>query len=138
MLNYQTLVLGLLVLTAGCLSGGITSTPFDPGEAANQPNANQKVLLENSWNRSVDIQVQVVRESTNETVLNDTYTLDPSTERRVYTLSEADPKGVESFTIIATAQDTTDQVTIATSKCHGNAIAAIDEDGSMDLFYAIC
>lgn len=150
-------VLAVVVLTAGCLSDepgdavssqtADTSTPTERSEtqtergtewAGKQPDPDKEVNLENRWNRSAEIRVSVTREATNETVHNGTYNLDPGEDRAVFTTSEADPDGIESFTVTVTAQNMTDHVSIKTSKCYGDAYAEVRTDGSLHLYYEIC
>jgi hypothetical protein len=158
----QPALLALLLLTAGCLSGvsgdttpsptetelptvtqtgttaTATETPWDHRSASNQPDPDKAVTLKNRWTERVEMQVRVVRDATNETVHDETYTLSPGAGRTVYDISEADPAGVESFTVVVTARNTTERVSIETSACYGNAYAEIQDDGTMYVYYAIC
>ena len=84
------------------------------------------------------MRVRVVRDATNETVHDETYSLSPDTERIAYDVSEADPEGVESFTVIVTAVNETRRVGIETNRCYGDAHAEILDDGTVYLYYAIC
>lgn len=159
-------VLALLLLTAGCLTGlpagapSETATPTPapdttaptetpeptapptsyPGheQAMNQPNPDHDVVLESEFDQSVTVHVRVVRNATNETVYDATHTLPPSGEQTVYNTAEADPQGVERFTVVMTARNTTDSVTVETSKCYGNVIGAVGDDGEFYTTYAIC
>ena len=141
-------VLALLVLAAGCLGGApgagspVTSaSPDSPAGtvgAAEQPDADKAVHVENRWNRSVEIRISVVRAATNETVYEETETFEAGADRDVYNLAEVSPEGVESFRITATARNTTESVPIETSVCYGNAYVEITEDGSLYPYYAIC
>lgn len=147
-------VLGTVVLlTSGCLSGGpgvdssasptsdlATPTPTPAGHeyAATQPAPDKVVKLENDWNRSVEMHVRIVREQANETVHEETYELAPGAARDVYDTASADPDGVEAFTVVLTARNTTERVTIETSKCYGDAYGSVLEDGTVYLYYAIC
>jgi hypothetical protein len=105
---------------------------------SNQPDPDKRVHLENAWNRSVDIRLRVVRAATNETVHEKTYTLAPGAEREVYTLAEADPDGIESFRVSATARNTTESVAIETNVCYGGAHVEVTEDGTLYPYYSIC
>lgn len=152
-------LLAILLLTAGCLSGvpseplssptsetptrtempgTSTSTPDGHEAAMNQPSPNKSVQLQNEWNRSVEMHVRVVRDATNETVHDETYDLAPGTKRTAYNVSEAEPDGIESFTVVVTARNTTDRVSIETNECYGDAYAEILDDGTVYLYYAIC
>jgi hypothetical protein len=106
--------------------------------ASNEPDPDKAVRLENAWNRSVEIRLRVVREATNETVHEGTYTLDAGEQRVVYNTAEADPDGIEAFRVIATARNTTESVTIETNACYGGASVEVLEDGTLYPYYAIC
>jgi len=104
----------------------------------NQPDPDKAVLLKNEWNRSVTVRVRVIREATNTTVHNETYHLESGIERDVYHTTAADPNGIEEFTVVVTARNTTERVTIKTNNCYGPAYAEIREDGTLYLYYVIC
>ncbi|MFD1597391.1 hypothetical protein [Halobellus rarus] len=120
--------LTVLLITAGCL-GAVPS---------NTPDTDKAVQLENDWNRSVEVDLRVVRGTTDETVYGKTHTLDPGAEREVYDLSDANPDGVESFRIVASALNATEHTTISTNACHGDAYVRIDADGGLAVFHSIC
>ena len=121
------------------MGGSGTETAFVGTEgASNQPDPDKSVRVENAWNRSVDVQIRVVREATNETVYEGTYTLEPSEEREVYNTADADPDGIESFRVTATARNTTESVTIETNACYGGAYVEVLDDGTLYPYYAIC
>lgn len=147
----------VLTLTAGCVgpspagSGSETPTPEPPVDSATPPpdptttpgaegsTTDTKVVgTRDAWNQSVEIRIRVVREATNETVHEGTYTLDPGAEREVYSVADADPDGVESFRVTATARNTTESVTIETNVCYGGAYVEVQEDGTLYPYYAIC
>lgn len=147
--RFPAAVLALLFLTAGCLSGGPvdplsptpetpTSAPDGHSTATNQPDSDKAVYVRNDWNRSVEMRVRVVRDATNETVHDETYDLPPGAGRTVYDVSEADPDGIESFTVVATARNATERVTIRTNRCYGDAHAEVRDDGTLYVYYAIC
>ena len=106
--------------------------------AAEQPDADTAVHVENGWNRSVEIRISVVREATNETVYEETEAFGAGADRDVYNLAEASPEGVESFRITATARHTTESVPIETGVCYGNAYVEITEEGERYPYHAIC
>lgn len=158
--------LALLVFTAGCLGSPVvdggptptdqtrtpspsqsptatpteapTSTPPDHEYASNEPDPDTAVVLANRWTDTVEIHVTVVREATNETVHEASYDVTPGVERTVYNTEAADPDGVESFTVVTTARNTTESVTIETSECYGDVFGAVQEDGTFYGSYAIC
>lgn len=143
----RTLVaVALLAVLAGCLGGAEGSpaapagstAPADPADASAHPDPDKSVRLENDWNRSVEVRLSVVREATNETVHEGTYTLDPGTERAVYDVADADPDGVESFRVTATARTATGTVTIETSACSTDAYVEITSSGNLYPFRGVC
>ena len=106
--------------------------------ASNQPDPDKAVRVENAWNRSVDVRIRVVREATNGTVHEGTYAIDPGGERGVYNIAEADPDGIESFRVTATARNSTESVTVETHACHGDVYVEVLEDGTVYPSYPIC
>lgn len=106
--------------------------------ASDQPEPHHSVGLTNAWNRSVEVRVTVVREATNETVHERTYALEPGSDRTVYDTAEANPDGVETFTVTATALNATGSASVETSRCYGNVYAEIERDGGLFVTYAIC
>ena len=79
-----------------------------------------------------------MRDATNTTVQNETYTLEPGSERTAYNVVEAEPDGIETFDIAITALNTTENTEIRTSECFGNAFARIRDDGELFVSYSIC
>lgn len=124
--------------TTGMGGAGTETDSVSTEGASNQPDPDKAVRVENAWNRSVEIRINVVREATNETVHEGTYTLEPGEQREVYNTADADPDGVESFRVTATARNTTESVTIETSVCYGGAYVEVLEDGTLYPYYAIC
>lgn len=155
-------LLAVLFLTAGCLSPA--SAPEDPSSPTDtvptttepptsptatttecgwaclddQPDPNHSVQLENNWNQSVDVHVRVIRDATNTTVHNETYTLEPGSERTAYNVAEAEPNGVEIFAVTITALNTTENTQIQTSECFGNTFAQVRNDGELFVSYSAC
>lgn len=142
---HSVVVVSVLLLTAGCLDGG----PIEGTDTANdvdgwsttsgdRPDASKEIHLENFWNESVEMHVQVVRVRTNETVHDETYALESGDDVHAYTLSEADPDGIESFRIVVTARNETQNVTVETNACYGDAYAELQDEGQLYLYYEIC
>jgi len=115
-----------------------TYTPPGTEYPSDQPDASHQITVSNEWNRSVTVRVTVVREATNETVHEGTYEVAADQERAVYNTADANPDGVERFTVEATALNATESVTIETSKCYGNVYVEITADGELYPYYAIC
>ena len=160
--NSLTVLLAVAVLAAGCLGAPAPgSTPTDAGTAtptatstppsgtpthtlprpeyaAERPDPGHRIAVENEWNRSVTVRVTVVREAANETVHEGTYEVAAGEERTVYGTAEANPDGIERFSVTATALNTTESVTIETSRCYGNVHVEITADGELSPYYAIC
>ena len=101
-------VVALLTVLAGCLGGLPGGSPASPTSP------------------------------TGETVHEGTYTLDPGTEREVYDVADADPDGVESFRVTATARNATGTVTIETSACSTDAFVEITSSGELDPLRGVC
>ncbi|SMP27501.1 hypothetical protein [Halobellus salinus] len=124
--------------TTGMGGAGTDTKAVSTRGASNQPDPDKTVRLENAWNQPVDIRIRVVREATDETVHEGTYTLDRGEQREVYNVADADPDGIESFRVTATARNTTESVTIETNRCYGGAYVEVLEDGTLYPYYAIC
>lgn len=133
-----TVALAVLVVVAGCNGASTDGTDNTPTPGPSERPAQHAVYLENEHNQTVDMHVRVVREATNETVHNATYEVDFLDEREVYDTGDGDPDGVEKFTVIVTAQNTTKSRTIESSWCYGNVYARIEEDGTFSLSHATC
>lgn len=127
--------------------------------ASDSPDPDHSITLESETGESQQVRVRVVREATGETVFETTD--DPLGKHTLYNLRQADPEGVEAFRVCAelveakitatetaTATTTTesggsesrqrDCATIRTSECYGNAHVTVEEDGSIQIIYAIC
>ena len=124
--------------TTGMDGSGTDTKVVSTEGASDQPDPDKRVRLENAWNQSVEIRISVVREATNETVHEGTYTLEPEEQREVYNTADADPDGIESFRVTATARNTTESVTIETNACYGGAYVEVLDDGTLYPYYAIC
>jgi hypothetical protein len=157
-----SVLLAVLFLTAGCLSPasapedsssttGTVLTTTEPTTSRtatttvcgwscldDQPDPSHSVQLENSWNQSVDVHVRVIRNATNTTVHNETYTLEPGSERTAYNVVEAEPEGIETFDVAIRVLNTTESTKIRTSKCFGYAFARIRDDGELFVSSSIC
>jgi hypothetical protein len=151
------LVLGasLLFLT-GCLSAG----PGAPEATGSGPTAESpdggvettqgwherlenevdptRVSLRNDWNRSVDMEVRVVREATGETVYHERHELPAGAERTVFSTARTEADGIESFRVELTARNETVDVGVENSACHGPVVGLVDETGALDIGFVIC
>jgi hypothetical protein len=157
-----SVLVAALLLSAGCLSPGsptedaastLSETPTTTAPATSQtptttacgwsclddrPDPDHAVRLHNDWNQRVTVHVRVVRNATNATVHDATYTLAPGTERTAYNVARADPDGVEQFEVVVTALNTTERTEVRTSECFGSAFARIRSDGSLFVSHSIC
>lgn len=155
-------LLAVLFLTAGCLSPAsapedsssttdtvptttepttsrtVTTTACGWSCLEDQPDPHHSVRLDNNWNQGVDVHVRVTRGATNTTVHNETYTLQPGSERTAYNVAEAEPDGIETFDVAITALNSTENTEIQTNKCYGNAFARIQDNGELFVSYSIC
>lgn len=113
-------------------------TPFDSQEASKRADPDKRVRLENDWNRSVNFQVRVVRDATDETIYNATHTIDPGADLTAYNIATADPDGVEPFTVVVSARNTTARTTIETNECYGWVYGTITDDGGLRVIAPIC
>ncbi|WP_162224187.1 hypothetical protein [Halorussus salinus] len=119
--------------------------------ASNSPDPDHEITVEHDLAESRRLRVTVVREETGETVFETTDEFSRG-EHTLYNLRKADPEGVEEFRVCAellpadtsatTATGTTsprrDCVTLATNECYGSAYVEPQEDGSVQIIYAIC
>lgn len=146
-------ILTAVLLTVGCVSlpaGSDTTSSTTKGptsntgsgdslfEAMDEPDPSQGIMLDNNWNRSVELHLRVIREKTSEAVFNQTYTLSPGESRSVYNTARANPEGIESFTVIMTARNSSERVRIETSACYGGVTGRVTTDGNIRFVYAVC
>jgi hypothetical protein len=141
-------VLALAVVSAGCAGAPTdgsttteTATPTpDPvlTGASDRPDPDKRVTLENEWNATVAVDLRVVRAATGETVHEATHEVAAGEEREVYSTAAADPEGVETFRVVASARNETQKVVVETDTCYGGVYGVVRADGGFDLFYAVC
>jgi hypothetical protein len=120
-----------------------TSTKTPLGDwverASNEPEPGHAVNVENNHNADHTIAITVVRESTGTTVYEGTTDLPPETETRVYDTAEANPEGIETFTVTGRLDgERTESVSIRTDSCYGSAYLYVDSDGDFVATYGIC
>ncbi|PSQ18104.1 hypothetical protein BRD00_05875 [Halobacteriales archaeon QS_8_69_26] len=104
--------------------------------ASRQPDPHLPVEVENRDDVTHTVDLTVTRSGT--TVHEASYDVAPGVERDVYNLREADPDGIETFTVEVSVGDGTDAVEVETSGCYGQVVASVREDGSLLLTYSIC
>jgi hypothetical protein len=128
-------------------------------QASNEPDPDLPVYLNNDGSETRMVRVRVVRERTGETVFEETRENPGGTEYAMYNLKQADPEGVESFRVCgelvdsdadtesgtASGEETTSEesdvrgcATVKTNECYGTAHVAVEEGGSLAVFYSIC
>lgn len=134
----------LSVVFAGCLAaapdGPASGTPTlgTTGQAANNPDGDHAVHVENQRNQSMTLTLRVVHEETGEVVHERTWSQSPSGEHEVYNLEQADPDGVERFRVVLELSGRTEAVHLETSGCYGDAFFTVTEQGELSSTYAIC
>jgi hypothetical protein len=114
----------IFVLTV--LNDDMTETSYDvPIRVDNQ----------NSANASVHVEIYGVNGTLYDEV---NATIEPSTDRLVYTFERLSDTGKESFRVeVSTANETQSQEARMT-KCYGSVLVTIDSDGDLGLTYSIC
>lgn len=132
----------IIVLVSGFLffsNIGHNNTSNPHTNAINTPDSDKAVDISNEFNETADIELMVERDTTGEEVHNESYTLDSGEEmEEVYNLNESNPDGIEDYTITATYNNQTENVTVTTNQCYGGAVVEITEDGMIYPFYSIC
>ena len=115
------------------------SDPDPPSheDAMQQPDPDLPIMVENRHDEAHEIELTVTRES-GETVYEATETVAPGEDREAYNLREAEPDGVEAFTIEARMGEETGSVEVETSACYGLVEVGVNEDGTLYPTYAIC
>ncbi|ERH01636.1 MAG: hypothetical protein J07HN6_01192 [Halonotius sp. J07HN6] len=106
--------------------------------AAQTPEQDHAIEIENPTADPVDTTVTVRRVTTGETVHNQTYTVQPNETVTAYNTRQADPDGIEEFTVSVAAYDLTDSLTVETNQCWGDVLARVTESDGVDMVYAIC
>lgn len=175
-----TLAAAGVALTAGCLSGSgddpsdsestggkttretETTTSDWIARASNSPDPDHPITVNNEGDEAKTLRVWVERDATGETVFDRTKTVEPGYEFTAYNLEDANPDGVEAFTVCGelvastasatstaetdspdTERTTTDVerrdcATVETSECYGRVHVTVQEDGTPQIIYAIC
>lgn len=157
----------LLMISSGCLFAGPDSTPttgHSPetqtnqeipatapttptptegptprlDEALEQPEPDQPIRLLNDWNESVAVSVEVIRNATAEVVHNDSYEVPPNSDEIVYNLREADPEGIETFTITASYDNMTARTEVETNECYAGALIGVNRIGKLGGSRTLC
>ena len=126
--------LSLAFSVTGCLDSGRSGN----AEAAQTPDPNHQIQIENEISDSVTVTVTVLREQTGETVHNQTYTLQPNETVTAYNTRQANPDGIEPFNVSVTSGGSTDSFTLETDQCMGDLIARVTESDGIDMLYSIC
>lgn len=113
------------------------TTDATPGRpASRQPDPDLPVTVENDHDAAHTVELTVSRDGT--TVHEATHDLSPGADREVYNLREADPDGIETFTVAATLGDRTGSATVETSGCYGSVVVVVQKDGELFVTYSIC
>lgn len=117
------------------------------------PDPDHPVYLANQDSERRTVRVWVERTSTGETVFEETRDVAAGTELEVYNLEQADPDGVERFTVCGRVVDSatstgetpdgtnsdrvTECATVETSQCYGSIHVTVRGD-TADVIYAVC
>ncbi|ERH07332.1 MAG: hypothetical protein J07HN4v3_02971 [Halonotius sp. J07HN4] len=107
-------------------------------EAAQTPDPDHSIQITNELSDPVNVTATVVRETTGETVHNQTYTLQPDATTTAYNTRQANPDSIEKFNVSVTASGSTDSFPVETDQCMGDLEAQVTESDGIDWLYAIC
>ncbi|WP_158057311.1 hypothetical protein [Halorussus halophilus] len=115
---------------------------YSTAYASESPEPDHEITATNQSNETRTVHAWIVRDATGERVFEATKELPPGTEAELYNLEQADPDGIESFTICGKPKggdaQSEDCVTMKTSACYGNAHVTAQDDGSVEIIYSIC
>lgn len=106
-------------------------------KAIQTPDEDKSVSLENELNRTREIRLTIIRNKTDEVVHNETYMVNNSIDD-VYNTEDANPEGIEKFSVIARTDSQSSEVSIETNECFGSAYVKISRDNDLEAFYSIC
>lgn len=141
----KIILLGVLIfLIIGSVVGSLiyTGMPlpgFESDPSKTTANADKDVNLRNSYEEQVEINLEILRDSTGQVVYTDTLVLNSGEKREgVYNFQKADPNGIESFNITSEYQDQERSVEIETDDCFGDTTIEVTSDGSLFPFYSTC
>ena len=107
-------------------------------EAAQTPDPDQSIQIKNERSDPVNVTATVVRETTGETVHNQTYSLQPDETITAYNTRQANPDGVEEFDVSVTANGSSDSFIMETDMCQGDITAQVTEFDGIDWGWAEC
>ncbi|WP_276298781.1 hypothetical protein [Halorussus lipolyticus] len=150
---------GVSLASAGCVTDAGNGTGEDTTDesgsgaetayVSKSPDPDHAITLRSEAGES-EVRVRVVREATGETVF-ETTTEASTGEKAVYNLRQADPEDIEAFRICAelvgSGEGETESIddsprrdcqTIRTSECYADAHVTVEEDGSVQIVYAVC
>lgn len=136
---YRRNVVGLAGLTlASGATGCLGTEPSGNAAAAQTPDPDHAIEIETRTDDPVETTVTVRRVTTGETVHNQTHTVQPNETLTAYNTRQADPDGIEEFSVSVAADDSTDSLTLETDQCWGDVLARVTESDGVDMVYAIC
>jgi hypothetical protein len=119
-------------------SESTADTQSQADHAAQNPEPDHDVRLSNDFDEPVEMRTEVIRDATEETVYDEVHSLQPGEETTVYNTRDAEPDGIEQFTVVVTARGASEQVGLETNGCYGGVSAWITDDGDLSSTYAIC
>jgi hypothetical protein len=107
-------------------------------DAAQTPDPDHAVAVENNDIESATVRVAVRRKRTGKAVYDRTHTVQPHEDKTVYNTRQAGPDGVETFLVDVSAAGTSERVAVDTNACFGDVRALITEAGELDTVYSTC
>ena len=107
-------------------------------EARQTLDPDHSIQIKNELSDPVNVRATVTRETTGETVHNQTYTLQPDATVMAYNTRQANPDSIEEFNVSVTANGSTDSFLVETDQCMGDVIAQVTESEGIDMVYSIC
>lgn len=122
---------------SGTTSPTDQQSPPSTVSASQQPDPDVDVILVNEHDTAHQYSVTIRRES-GAIVYAATHEVPASGERQIYNLIEADPDGIEAFTISSIVGGQEEAITVRTNACYGNAIIEVTAAGELYPYYSIC
>ncbi len=107
-------------------------------EAAQTPDPDHSIRITNELSDPVNVTTTVIRETTGETVHNQTYTLKPDATVTAYNTRQANPDNIEKFNMSVTTSGSTDSFLLETDQCMGDLKAQVTESDGIDWLWSEC
>ena len=108
-------------------------------EAIKTLDPDKKINIENAYNQSQTVHLEVVEDNTNNTVHSEKYKLDAGYSLEpAYNVSIPEDSDIKTFKLNVAVGNQTDSINMKMNQCYGNAYIEIREDGNLHVFYSIC